>query len=326
MRFSLHHALPPLLTFAIIPTLQQNTTAILDMAGTRLIIQATLLLELVILVLIAAFFGLCHRNNDVLCTPILSQGCRSSIVLPSKWQEKRVIERTEDESNSLRRYNMHVTLVLEDGSEWSEWAPAMDDVLSLKNLVNLPCLKGPIKTEILLQGSLSEKTRTVVNNANNTSEYRISGSVVKRWLTARRNTFDESHLDLLLYVPVLSKSPLMVKLKDMQPTTALVWEQQLLSIVERNGDDASSSNKRLAMENAMAYVDPFLKDECQLSSNTTEWWQQLVHDTQERAKDSVLINHKILSKSSLKVPITNEVRLSLTLCVAALVWLYHKNS
>jgi len=272
------------------------------MAGTRLVIQATLLVELLVLIGIAAYFGLC-RNNDVLCTPLFGQEGRSLIVIPPQWQTMHVFENNGKESESLRRYNLHVTLVLEDGSDWTEWARDLDIVLLQSKLIEHPCLVGVIETDISLKGNLSDNSRAVVNDQNAT-EYRISGSTVKKWLTSRRNHFDDYRLDILLYVPVKAKKPLYVKLRDMKPATALTWKQQLLTIVERQDD---TSNK-LVVENALAYANPFLQEQCYLSSNSTEWWQQLVHDTYERAKDSVTINHNIMTKASLKVPITSEVR------------------
>lgn len=271
-------------------------------------IQATLLVELIVLVCIAAYFGLC-RTGDVLCIPLIGQGGRSLLVIPPEWKNKHLFESTEEYSKQLRRYNLHVALVLEDASEWNQWAPAMDTILLERNLVErYPCLFGRIETELVLDGALSNKAY-VADNLSNETEYRVSSSTIKTWLTSsRRKHFDDSRLDVLLYVPEQSKSPLVLKLgHDMHPATALTNDQVLLTMVARQ---RTVDDKLSAVKDALAYADPFLKEQCQLSSDATKWWQQVVHDTYERAKAKVLINHELFTKSSLKVPITQEVAMN----------------
>ena len=273
------------------------------MAGTRLVIQLAFLLEFLVLIGIAAYFGLC-RNNDVICTPIFGQGGRSRLVLPPEWNTQHGFHVNEKESKSLRRYKLHVTLVLEDGSDWNVWASMLDSVLLKSKLAKHPCLVGPIQTELSLEGNLSENSHAIINDTNNITEYQVSGSTVKQWLTRRRNHHDTSRLDVLFYVPVKSRMPLYVKFKQSEAATALTYGQQVLTIVETN----DNNNNITASESATAYVDPFLKQQCQLTSNSTLWWRRLAHETQERAKKLVLVNYNLLKKSSLKVPITKEVR------------------
>ena len=275
------------------------------MAGIRLAIQATFLVEFLLLICIAAYFGLCHFNNDVLCTPLFGQAGRSLLILPSDWSEQNLFDLEKKESKSLRRYQLHVTLVLEDGSEWSEWAREMDSVLSKNNLSEHPCLVGPTPTEISVNGILSNKAREV-STGHNKTEYRVSGTTVQTWLSSRRDHHDESRLDVLLYVPIKSRMPLYIKLNKQEPVSALSREQVLLTLVE-NVEDDEHNNKTASVENAMEYVEPFLQDKCQLSSDASMWWKRLAHDTYERAKELVVVNHNVMSKFSFKVPITNAV-------------------
>lgn len=272
------------------------------MAGTRLAIQATFLLEFVLLICVAAYFGLCHFNNDILCTPLFGQAGRSLLVLPPNWNEQNLFYLETKESKSLRRCKLHVALVLEDGSEWSEWAHEMDSILSENNLIQHPCLVGPIQTEISLNGNLSDEARKIPTDHNKT-EYRVSGTTVETWLLSRRDPHDESRLDVLLYVPMKSRMPLYIKLNQQEPVSVLSWERALLILVEHAEDD----NKTAAVGSALDYVEPFLQDKCHLSSDSAEWWTQLVHDTYERAKELVMVNHNVMSNLSLKVRITNDV-------------------
>jgi hypothetical protein len=273
------------------------------MAGTRLCIQLTFLVEFVLLICVASYFGLC-RNKDVLCTPLTRQAGRSLLVIPPQW-DKQVVQITEAIKNekdmrqarSMKRYSMHVTLVLEDGSDWNAWADELDEVLH-NEFSKHPCLYEPIQTEILLQGDLSKTSRAVVKDDNST-EYQVSSRQVQEWLERRRHHHDPLLLDVVLYVPI--QTPLLVKMGDKKPTSALTWEQTTLLTIVEQGD--------MTVQRAMLYVDTYLQQHCQLSlsSNPSLWWQQLVHDTHERAKHQVLRTLDILQKSSSKVAITNEV-------------------
>lgn len=277
------------------------------MAGTRLLIQLTFVVEFVLLICLAAYFGLC-RNNDVLCTPLARQGGRSQLVIPPQWGDKRVVEITNEIGNEkgtrllqtqpLQRYSMHVTLVLQDGSDWSEWADKLDKTLQNEFAGHL-CLYEPIQTEISIQGNLFKDSRAVVKDDNST-EYHVSSNQVQDLLEKRRRHHDPLALDTLLYVPIMS--PMFVVLNgEEKPTSAITWKGTLLAIAEQ-GDDSS-------FQRAMLYLHTHLQTKCQMSlfPNSSEWWQQLIHDTHERAKMQVVRTRDILQKSSRKVAITEEV-------------------
>jgi hypothetical protein len=277
------------------------------MAGTRLLIQLTFVFEFVLLICVAAYFGLC-RNKDVLCTPLTKltrQDGRSQLVIPPQWESGVIEIQTEianekdlQQTQPLQRYSMHITLVLEDGSDWSAWADKLDTALR-NEFAGHPCLYKPIQTEISLQGNISKDSRAVIKDDNST-EFHVSSNQVQEWLERRRRRrHDPLALDVLIYVPV--QTPLLVTMDEKKPTSALLWKQTLLTIVEQG--DAS-------LQRAMMYVDGHLQQKCQLSlfpNGSSWWWQQLVHDTHERAKMQVVLTRAILQKSSWKVAITNEV-------------------
>jgi hypothetical protein len=198
----------------------------------------------------------------------------------------------------MKRYSMHVAMVLEDGSDWTAWADELDKVLQ-NEFSKHPCLYEPIQTEISLQGDLSKTSRAVVNDDNST-EYQVSSLQVQEWLLERRrHHHDPLRLDVVLYVPI--QTPLLVIMGDKKPTSALTWEQTTMLTIVEQGDKA--------VPRAMLYVDTYLQRHCQLrlSSNPSLWWQQLVHDTHERATHQVLRTLDTLQTSSFKVAITHEV-------------------
>ena len=276
------------------------------MAGTRLVIQLAFVVELVLLLALNFYFGLC-RTSDLLCVPLAGQGGRSQLVIPQGWENRMLATEERQTALPVKRYSLQVTLVLENGSDWSGWAQALDQWLQQTGFSQeTTCLRGPVQTQVSFDGQLSQNARAVVNNVNAT-EYHVSSTQVQQWLEshgAQRHSGSSRRRQVMLYVPI--KLPLLVTNKGQKPATALTWDQRLVTIVQQDED------LNVAVQQAMSFCKSYLQ--CPTSTLALKL---LVQDTLEQAKENVVISRNILAQSSYKVAITQEVcRCFSYLCVA----------
>jgi hypothetical protein len=239
----------------------------------RLLIQATVVIEMALLTACGLWWGLCLQQDE-LCTPFLDRG---------RLQKQEVLPPLlSSEPSSSKRLKLRLTLQLEDGGSWKLWTDALNRWIEEKKLARWPLWVSPPKVNVEVGGSLSSK-------ATRQDENMVAAKFVSKEIIRSRQ---EDELELIIYVPRVY--PLRIFVEEQQAISMQLDDWTVVTILQESG-----------LDTAMTYLMPLLqKHGVNSSSNETltaqelqGWLQAVVYNDYQRARHQLAELQTKLRKS-----------------------------